>query len=51
MGILPEPIEKWQIKQIDELNYDELDNFYCSCNFTSVFGNLDDDASTLIISP
>ena len=30
IGILPGPTKKWRIKQIDELNDDELDEFYCT---------------------
>ena len=29
IGILPGPTKKWRIKRIDELNDDELDEFYC----------------------
>jgi len=29
MGILPGPTKKWRINRIDELNDDELDEFYC----------------------
>jgi len=28
--ILPGPTKKWRIKRIDELNDDELDEFYCT---------------------
>jgi len=28
--ILPGPTKKWRIKRIDELNVDELDEFYCT---------------------
>ena len=33
MGILPGPTKKWRITRIDELNDDELDEFYCTMRF------------------
>ena len=32
IGTLPGPTKKWRIKRIDELDDDELDEFYCICH-------------------